>query len=336
MVPVVLGLFLVGAVVLGGNGVQPVDVTAGAQARPAAMGLLAATWMLLVMPAVLVLRTAVGLAYLRTLPVGRGVPWLVHGLAIAALQLPWTVLWLVGGGVGIAMVATVAMVILLALALAVRWPRRPSRVPTWRRPVLARVGVHARALTRTAPGTLLRGAGLALLTGMLAGMVVAANAGTLADAAPVVLAIAIVGLGLALAGVVGAVAASERAATIWLRSLGVAPSTRAAAVALVQGVVGAGLAGLAAATALVVGAPLRGPGVAVALLVGAVLGVAATGAAVVDGARAVVRLLAVVIGGVVVVASLGVWALALAPIVAGVLAAGASARIARDDAAVPA
>lgn len=121
-IPLYLGLLLALPVLFGGNGMRAADVTRVALASPAvALGLLAA-WLLLTAP---VARAVVDLPAtfaLRALPVPREHFVVVTGVHLAAIHLPWVVLWARGEGpaAGLSAAATAAGAHGLILARSAR------------------------------------------------------------------------------------------------------------------------------------------------------------------------------------------------------------------------
>ncbi|HEY6035378.1 MAG TPA: hypothetical protein VIV58_13990, partial [Kofleriaceae bacterium] len=106
--PVWIGAGITAAVIFGGTGMHPHDLTQLALHAPLVAGGLAVMWMLLFVPTARLLVRDDATRYLRSLPFA---PWPPRALAVAAivvLQLPWMALWLLGEHV-------------LGLALAVAW-----------------------------------------------------------------------------------------------------------------------------------------------------------------------------------------------------------------------
>lgn len=245
-----LGSAIVGAVIFGPTAMRPRDLTQLALRDPPVGAVLAATWLLVFVPtARLIVRPRT--AYLDSLPGNPIAARVLSALALVVLQLPWLVLWLLGEGwLGAAVVAATT---LAAAALAsVPAPRLRPRAPAWRRPVVALSAVHLRALWRRAGDALVRGAGLAVLAGGAAGLLVRNNQLTGEPAgvqAAVVIAIAVLPaqLGPAL------VTLAAHRDTAWIAAAtGMSRATRIAAlVAATAGVHGATSA-IAALTALAV------------------------------------------------------------------------------------
>jgi hypothetical protein len=170
-----IGAGLVVAVIFGGNGMKPHDLTQLALRVPAVGAVLAVTWSLLFLPTARVLVRADGASYLRSLPGSRAMTSMIAILAMLALQLPWLALWVVGEGArGFAIVIATSLVLAVIAAWRPR-PRRSTR-PAWRSAHAALGGVYARALRRRAGDALVRGAGLAVLAGIAGGLLVRNNA----------------------------------------------------------------------------------------------------------------------------------------------------------------
>ena len=183
-----VGAGIVAAVIFGPTAMQPRDLTALAL-HVAPVGIaLAITWLLLLLPAARLLVRGDATAYLRALPHLRATPILMATIALVALQLPWLVLWWWGEGAR-GVVLVLAWTLAIALVAAWRAPRSRSHWPRWRNATGAFVGVYVRALRRRAADALVRAAGLALLAGLAATLLVRNNqlaglpAGTLASAA---------------------------------------------------------------------------------------------------------------------------------------------------------
>jgi hypothetical protein len=151
-------------------------------------------------------------------------------------------------------------------------PRRP-RIPAWRRAFTALAAIHLRALRRRAGDALVRGAGIAVLAGIAAGLMVrnnqleGASAGVLGASV-----IAIVVMPARLGTALVTLAAHRDSA--WLAaSSGMSRATRVAAIACALSVVHLAAAAIAVAVAMVVtgGAPWL-PVVALGTALGTALG----------------------------------------------------------------
>ncbi|HEY5947216.1 MAG TPA: hypothetical protein VIV40_17050, partial [Kofleriaceae bacterium] len=197
------------------------------------------------------------------------------------LQLPWLALWIIGDGArGLAIVLGLSV----AIAIVALWRPRPRRAgwPRWRSDRRALLGVYVRALRRRATDALVRGVGLAVLGGLVAGLMVRNNALVGERGGPLgagVIAIVLV------PGWVGALLplVDAHRASAWLAaSLGISAVARAAVLAVaVAGVYLVGVAIAVAASAALI-APITVAWLALVALT-TTLGIALT------TARAVVR-----------------------------------------------
>lgn len=168
-----LGCALVGAVIFGPTAMRPSDLTGLALHDPAVGAVLAATWLLVFVPtARMIVRPRT--AYLDSLPGDPIAARAISALALVVLQLPWLVLWLAGEGWLGAAIAAATTVAVAGLA-SVPAPRLRATFPAWRRPGAALVAIHLRALRRRAGDALVRGAGLAMLAGGAAALLVRNN-----------------------------------------------------------------------------------------------------------------------------------------------------------------
>jgi hypothetical protein len=170
-----IGAGIAGGIVFGPTGMQPRDLTHLALRAPIVGGLLALTWLLLFVPTARMLVREEGGMYLRSLPMTRWQPIVLGAVAFVALQLPWLALWVLGEGLrGLVVVVAVSIVI----AVVALWRPRPRRAgwPRWRSVRAALRGVYVRALRRRATDALVRGVGLAVLAGAVAGLMVRNNA----------------------------------------------------------------------------------------------------------------------------------------------------------------
>jgi hypothetical protein len=168
-----VGAVLVGGLLFGPSGLHPRDLTALAWHAPVFGAVLAATWVLLFLPAARGIVRGDEATYLRCLPGPRRAQAVIAGLALVGLQAPWLALWVIGDGPrGLVVVGALT----IAIALLGRWrPRTWRSRPRWRGPVRALCGVYLRALTRRAPDAVLRGTGLAVLAGLAAGLMIRRN-----------------------------------------------------------------------------------------------------------------------------------------------------------------
>jgi hypothetical protein len=247
-----IGCAIVAAVVFGPTAMRPSDLTGVVLHAPGAAAVLGATWLLVFAPtARLIVRPSAG--YLYSLPGAPGTALLVGAAALVALQLPWIALWVAGeGALGVA----VALATTLVVAGVARWqpPRRRPRTPAWRRAGAALRAIHLRALRRRAGDALIRGAGLAGLGGLAAGLVVRNNQLTGEPAAVFGASIIAIALVPAQIGTALTTLATHRE-TEWLAaSSGISRATRIAA--LVHAIAAVHLA--AAAIAVVVAMMIAG------------------------------------------------------------------------------
>ncbi len=248
--PVWIGAGIVAAVIFGGTGMAPSDLTGFAIQTPTVGVTLAVTWLLLFVPVARLLVRDDATRFLRSLPHRAWPPRALAVAALVVLQLPWLVLWILGAhGVGAAVVTVLTPVIAL-LALIRRRP--PHGTPTWRGPISALLGIYLRALTRRASDALLRATGLALLAGGAAGLFARNN-----DLAPIdasVLATSVIAVVL-LPGWAGALLPLVEAhrQSRWLAgSLGASDRTRTTVLGLALGAVYLGAMAIAIAIATLV------------------------------------------------------------------------------------
>jgi hypothetical protein len=266
-----VGATIVGAIVFGPNGLPPHTLTDMAWHVPAVAAVLGMTWLLLFLPVARVLVRADGARYLYALPGPRRMSRLVAAGVMVALQAPWLALWILGDGARGALVVGAMSVAIAAIA---RWQPRPvrGRAPVWRGAGSALAAVYARALVRRAGDALVRGAGLAVLAGLAAGLIVRNNELTglaAARAGAVTISVVLVpGWSGALLPLVDA-----HRATAWLAaSLGIAEASRRAVLALMVAalyVTGAAIASLAT---IAVVAPVTAGGIAAAAIIAALAG----------------------------------------------------------------
>ena len=185
--PVWIGAGITAAVIFGGTGMHPHDLTQLALHAPVVAGGLAVTWLLLFLPTARLLVRDDATRYLRSLPFAPGPPRVLAVVAIVVLQLPWLVLWLVGEhALGFAL----ALAFTPFIAVLAMWRGSPPRVGSaaWGGPGRALLRVYMRGLRRRSSDAVLRAGGLALLAGGAAGLFVrnnqlaATQAGVLASA----------------------------------------------------------------------------------------------------------------------------------------------------------
>jgi len=235
-----IGAGIGGGIVFGPTGMQPRDLTGLALHVPLVGVVLAVTWLLLFVPTARLLVRGEAAAYLRSLPAPRWSPIAIAAGALVVLQLPWLALWVIGEGVrGLGVVVALSALI----AVVALWRPRPRRAgwPRWRSDRAALGGLYVRALKRRATDALVRGVGLAVLAGLVAGLMVRNNAlsdeGGAAFGAGAIAIVLVPGVAGALLPLVEAHRGSA-----WLAaSLGVSAATRTAVLALaVMGVYVAG------------------------------------------------------------------------------------------------
>ena len=246
------GAGLVGAMIFGGTGMHPSDLTGLAVGDPGVGVVLALTWLLVFVPVARGLVRADGARYLAALPAPAVWPRLLAGAALVGLQLPWLALWVGGDGArGLAVVGGVTV----PIALVAAWRPRPGRRigARWASGPAALRGVFARALRRRAADALLRGAGIAILAGFFAGLLVRNNelAGRSA-AALAAAAIAIVLVGAQIG--VRLVLLDAHRSSAWLAaSTGISDSARVAALAFAIAAVDLAAAALAVLVVVIAG-----------------------------------------------------------------------------------
>ena len=246
-----VGSAIASAIVFGPTGMQPSDLTALALHAPGVGAVLAATWLLLFLPTARVIVWADAASYLRALPGPWLAPWLVGGAALIAFQLPWLTLWVLGEGVRGAGVAGAMTVV---IALVARWRPRTGRprAPAWHASGAALRGIYVRALRRRASDALVRGAGLAILAGLAAGLFVGNNQLGGVDAA--VIGASVIAIVLVPATVGPAIALVEaHRQTAWLAaSLGISRATRVTALVWALVLVQLAASAIAIATSAIV------------------------------------------------------------------------------------
>ena len=245
-----VGAAVVTAVIFGGNGMMPHDLTRLALDVPGVGLMLAATWTFLFLPTARVLVRAENATFLRSLPGPRIAPIAITALAMVAFQVPWLALWILGEGRrGLAVVGGMT----IAIAALAAW--RPAvwrvRSPRWRTARQALRGVYMRALRRRAGDALIRGAGLAVLAGVSGGLLVRNNALTGQHATVLGAAVIQVVLVPAWVGVLLPVREAHRASAWLARSVGLSERARIGVVATILAGVYVSAAAVAAAAAVV-------------------------------------------------------------------------------------
>jgi len=324
------------AVVFGGTGMQPGDLTGPATRSWRFGGVLVASWVLLVIPVGRAILDPRGSAYLRALPVAR---WrrgaITAGIAVAA-QGPWTLLWWLGAGAAAGAIATAgAAATMLAIAEVADRIVWPHRTPRWRGAIRAVIGAHVRVLRRERGAALVRAAGIAALGGALAGMIARANQLAPAEAVWWVLAVGAIALPMAVGALALPVLDTDRKLDWLLRTSGCSWPARVLAAGVVLAAVGVALAAVAAGTCALVGRASAGTAAGqlawLAVLGGGVgalaLRVGAWAVVTGDGSRVVIGMAVVAIAGFVAIGVLGVaGAAAVAVIGASIAASVASPR----------
>ncbi|HWU89268.1 MAG TPA: hypothetical protein VN253_18505 [Kofleriaceae bacterium] len=249
-----IGCAIVAAVVFGPTGMQPSDLTSLALHHAGVGAALGLTWLLVYAPTARLIVRADAAAYLRSLPGPRLAPLLIGGGAFLVLQLPWLVLWTLGDGLRGLAVFALTQLALLALA-RFRPPPSRARFPTWDHPASALRSIHLRALRRRAGDALVRGAGLAVLAGAAAGLILRNNGLSGPSAASTGAAIIAVVLVPACAGVLLVILGAHRQ-TAWLAAtLGISPATRATALIFAIAVVQLAASSLALLAAALIAEP---------------------------------------------------------------------------------
>jgi hypothetical protein len=321
-----VGCAIVAAVLFGPTAMHPSDLTGLALHDPGAGIVLAATWLLVFVPtARMIVRPPV--AYLYSLPGDPRAARLVAALALVGLQLPWLVLWIIGEGALGAMVVLATAAVVAGLA-SVRPPQLRATFPAWRHSGAALRAIHLRALRRRAGDALVRGAGLAVLAGGAAGLLVRNN--QLVGESAGVLAVSIIAIVLVPAQVGAAmVTLGVHRETAWLAAAtGISRATRIAALVYALAAVHLAAAAIAVAVAMVVsGVNPWLPVVALGTTLGTALGGARTMLASEDSLTVAAR----VVIGAIVVAAIAVVCLAVfgAAGAIAMVAIGASALLMR-------
>ena len=215
IIPVWAGIGIGAALLFGPTALHADDATCGLLATPAALAVVALTWIVLCVPTAHALLRAPGSEYLRGLPRRGGVRALLIFVGAMVAQLPWLALWGLGRGAPAALIASSSCALAMIALGAIRAPAVIARVPHWRSATTAMIGVHARAIVRTAGAAASRALGFALLGGMAAGGLIAANQlhGIAAITAACVA--TLITVAIASAGITVAIARSDRNAR-WL------------------------------------------------------------------------------------------------------------------------
>lgn len=248
--PVWIGTGIVAAVIFGGTGMAPHDLTELALRTPGVAAGLAVTWLLLFVPVARVLVRGDATHFLRTLPFERWAPWTITAVALVVLQLPWLVLWLLGEGwPGGALVLASTPITAVLARVRTKPPRGAAR---WAGPTSALLGVYLRALRRRASDALLRAAGLALVAGGAGGLCARNNA--LAPTEASVLAVSVIAVVLVpgWAGALLTLVETHRQSRWLASSLGASDRVRVGVLGLAIGVVYVVAMAIAVVTAAIV------------------------------------------------------------------------------------
>jgi len=248
------GVLLAAAIIGGGNGLYPHDITQIALGVPAAGIALAATWVLLFVPVARILIRQPNASYLRSLPGPRVAPIVAAAAAIVLLQAPWIAVWIAGAGANGAIVVGGFTLPIVAIAA---YPARPARArnPNWRTLPRALASIYLRALVRRAGHALVRGVGLALVAGGVGGLIVRNNALAGPDAAAIASAAIAIVLIPGWAGALLPLVDVHRDSAWIAASLGASERTRIAVLATAVGVVYAAGGVIAAIAAAIVAGP---------------------------------------------------------------------------------
>ncbi|HTJ44938.1 MAG TPA: hypothetical protein VL463_22680 [Kofleriaceae bacterium] len=319
--PVWAGVGVVVAIVFGGTGMQPHDLTRLAIGERGVGAALAVMWIVLVVPVGAAMIDPPGAAWMRALPSSRIARGAITAAVAIAAQGPWMILWGSGEGPLAGAIAGISAAAIMMIAARVRLPMRRT-APTWRGPVRALAGVHARTIVRTRGAAIARAIAWSACGGLGAGLVAREN--ELDALVPILVAIAIAAPA-GIAGVAGTVAESDRA--IAWASLAASRGARAAAQAIVLASSGAALGVIAAIAAMILGAggPIE---VAAGAALGAALGATGVRAGawgVRDGTRVVVGMTGAAVASALAIGALGAWAIAgVAAAAAGLVAPLAS------------
>ena len=248
------GVLLGAAIIGGGNGLYPHDITTIALNIPLAGIALAVTWVLLFVPVARILIKQPSASYLRSLPGPRVLPIVVAGAAIVVLQAPWIAVWVVGAGLRGAIVVAGFTLPIVAIAAYPATPPR-ARHPHWRSLSGALASIYVRALVRRAGHALVRGVGLAIVAGGVGGLMARNNA--LVGSAAAALASAAIAIVL-IPGWAGALLplVDVHRDSAWIAaSLGASERTRITVLATAVGVVYVAGGVVAAITAAIIAGP---------------------------------------------------------------------------------
>lgn len=241
-----VGTAIVSAVVFGPTGLWPSDLTTLALSRPSIGLVLGMTWLLVFLPIARIVVRADAASYLRSLPSPRGAVLALRSGVLVGLQLPWLALWVAGEGArGLVVVGVTTLLIVVAASWRASSLR--TRWPAWTSGGQALRAIYLCALRRRASDAILRGAGLAILAGLTAGLFVRNNELVGVAAAQVGAAVLAVMLVPAQVGALIVLLEAHRQNRWLAAALGIAQGTRV--VALILAI--AAVHGVAAALAVV-------------------------------------------------------------------------------------
>ena len=237
IIPVWAGIGMGAALLFGPTALHADDATRGLLHTPAALVVVAMTWIVLCVPTGRQLLRAAGSGYLRALPRWRGAGAVLIALGAMLAQLPWLALWALGQGPVAALVASGGCALATVVVAAFTAPAVIARAPRWRSATAAMIGMHARAIVRTAGDAASRALGFALLAGMAAGGLIAANElrGTSAVTATCVA--ELIALAIASTGIAAAIARSDRQARWLCHATGTSWIVRVCAMAVVAAII---------------------------------------------------------------------------------------------------
>ena len=246
-----IGVAIGAGMLFGGNGMKPADLTQLALHRPDVGAALAIIWLLVFAPTARLLVRGDGASYLRSLPGPAIAPVVLTAAALLGLQLPWAALWVLGEGVlglGVVGIVTIAILVLA------RWrpPVMRARWPGWKRDGAALRAIHLRAIRRRAGDALVRGVGLSILAGGVAGLFVRNNQLVGPDAAALGSSVIAIVLVPAEVGVLLVILATHRSSAWLAASLGTTRATRIAAVVYAIAAIQVAATTIAVAVAVVV------------------------------------------------------------------------------------
>ena len=170
-----LGVFIVVATTMGGNGLAPQVFVAAAFAHPDVGIILAGVWLLLLWPAARELRNALGASFLRSLPHSTSAPLCWSLATLLLMQTPIMVVCAVGDAPAKGLITAAGFAVALWFAAGLRWPTLAPRRPTWKTRIGAQLAVWTRGVWRNSGVSLLRSAGFIVLAGLATGWFVRVN-----------------------------------------------------------------------------------------------------------------------------------------------------------------